>query len=436
MTEILQILLFVFIFTTLLVVPLNVFIKNPGSSKVNFLERSTFNLILNLNFLLLLSLLTLSLETIQSYVVIFYILILVYTYKNHFKLIDKFLFSLIPLFLVFFVFSIEISSTLYLGWDAKFFYYIKSLFFYENKTILNLNQFSDNFWHPHYGSYLWGFFRSLSFIDLEFFGRLFYVFLFCYTFFYISSVNKNELINYLIFFLILLIFYEYKFFSGLQEILIFSLLALISKNFYSLSKKYNFSDLLAVTFCANLLIWIKSEGVVYFLVIYLLILIQNKISLKRKLYFGAMFISLYIFKICIYEFYDMNINGQKTFYNFDYILSLSLEIMIEKLKFITIWLIYYILNNVFFVLFLIVLLYEKFYLKAYSKIKDYDLTILIYLICIIIFLFSAYTFRDMEIVYSIRTTMDRLVMTSSGFFVFPCIIKLVKILKVDNKKFL
>ena len=105
MTEILQILLFVFIFTTLLVVPLNVFIKNPGSSKVNFLERSTFNLILNLNFLLLLSLLTLSLETIQSYVVIFYILILVYTYKNHFKLIDKFLFSLIPLFLVFLYFQ-------------------------------------------------------------------------------------------------------------------------------------------------------------------------------------------------------------------------------------------------------------------------------------------------------------------------------------------
>ena len=120
MTEILQILLFFFIFTTLLVVPLNVFIKNPGSSKVNFLERSTFNLILNLNFLLLLSLLTLSLETIQSYVVIFYILILVYTYKNHFKLIDKFLFSLIPLFLVFFVFSIEISSTLYLGGMQSF----------------------------------------------------------------------------------------------------------------------------------------------------------------------------------------------------------------------------------------------------------------------------------------------------------------------------
>ena len=436
MTEILQILLFIFIFTTLLVVPFNVFIKTPVSNKENFLEKSTFNLIINLNFLLFLSLLTFSLETVQPFIVIFYILILIYTYRDHFKLIDKFLFSLIPLFLVFFVFSIDISSTLYLGWDAKFFYYIKSLFFYENKSILNLNQFSDNYWHPHYGSYLWGFFRSLSFIDLEFFGRLFYVFLFCYTFFYISSVNKNELINYLIFFLILVIFYEYKFFSGLQEILIFSLLAIISKSFYSLSKKYNFSDLVVVTLCANLLIWIKSEGIVYFSVICLLILIQNKISIKRKLHFVVIFISLYIFKFCIYEFYEMNINGQKIFYNLDYILSLGFEIIIEKSKFITIWLIYYILNNVFFALFLIVLLYEKFYLKSYSRIKDYDLTILSYLICIILFIFSAYIFRDVEIVYAIRTTMDRLIMTSSGFFVFPCIIKLVKILKIDNKKFL
>ena len=119
-----------------------------------------------------------------------------------------------------------------------------------------------------------------------------------------------------------------------------------------------------------------------------------------------------------------------------YILSLGFEIIIEKSKFITIWLIYYILNNVFFALFLIVLLYEKFYLKSYSRIKDYDLTILSYLICIILFIFSAYIFRDVEIVYAIRTTMDRLIMTSSGFFVFPCIIKLVKILKIDNKKFL
>ena len=424
MTEILQILFFIFIFTTLLIVPFNIFTRSTLTNKINFLEKSTLNFVINLNFLLLLSVLTINLKTVQPVVIIFYILSMIFIYRNNFSLILKFLLSLIPLFLVFFIISTELSSSLSLGWDAKFFYYIKALFFYEQKTIFDLNQFSENIWHPHYGSYLWGFFWSLSFTDLEFFGRLFYVFIFCYTFFYISKINKNESINYLIFFLITAIFYEYKFFSGLQEILIFSLLVLISRNFYSLSKKYQLLDLILIALCANLLIWIKSEGIVYFLIVLSLILIQNKIPLKNKFYFTVLFVLLYLIKFSIYEIYELNINGQKTFYNLEYISALNLEIIIDKLKFIIIWFAYYVLNNVFFALFLIIILYEKFYLKLNFKLNEYDLILISYLICIAIFIFSAYTFRDMEIIYSIRTTMDRIIMSSSGFLVFPCILKL------------
>ena len=34
------------------------------------------------------------------------------------------------------------------------------------------------------------------------------------------------------------------------------------------------------------------------------------------------------------------------------------------------------------------------------------------------FIISAYMFREMEIVYSLRTTMDRIIFTSSGMYVF------------------
>ena len=40
---------------------------------------------------------------------------------------------------------------------------------------------------------------------------------------------------------------------------------------------------------------------------------------------------------------------------------------------------------------------------------------------ILVFIFVAYISRDMEIIQSIRTTMDRLIMTASGFFVYPSI---------------
>ena len=124
MTEILQILFFIFIFTTLLIVPFNIFTRSTLTNKINFLEKSTLNFVINLNFLLLLSVLTINLKTVQPVVIVFYILSMIFIYRNNFSLILKFLLSLIPLFLVFFIISTELSSSLSLGWDAKFFYYI------------------------------------------------------------------------------------------------------------------------------------------------------------------------------------------------------------------------------------------------------------------------------------------------------------------------
>ena len=50
------------------------------------------------------------------------------------------------------------------------------------------------------------------------------------------------------------------------------------------------------------------------------------------------------------------------------------------------------------------------------------------------FIFSAYILREQDIIYSIRTTMDRLVMTSSGFFLFMIYQNINKIIQ-KNKIF-
>ena len=41
-----------------------------------------------------------------------------------------------------------------------------------------------------------------------------------------------------------------------------------------------------------------------------------------------------------------------------------------------------------------------------------------YFIFNIIFIFSAYLLRDMDIEYSLKTTIERVIFTSSGFFAF------------------
>ena len=100
-------------------------------------------------------------------------------------------------------------------------------------------------------------------------------------------------------------------------------------------------------------------------------------------------------------------------YSINYFLDLNYHFIIYKLKFIIPYLAYYILNNVFFISGILILLILNFQKKdVYIKIINF------YFIFNIMFIISAYLFRDMEIEYSIRTTMERIIFTSSGFYVF------------------
>jgi len=421
MIEILQIPLFFIIFILTLFVPINLFQNRPFLKNLSIIEKSSLNFALNLNFLLFISFLNCSVKSIQPILLVIYLIFFFGNYYGNSTLLKKFLILLIPLFIVFFILSINISIELFLGWDAKFFYYIKSLFFFENKSIFDLNNFSQNFWHPHFGSYLWGFFWSISLTETEYFGRLFYLFLFCYSFFLVSQIGKNQKINISIFLILIIIFYEYKFFSGLQEILIFSLLVLISKFFYEFINKQDYIYTILIILFSNLFIWIKSEGIIYFLLPLLIVLFLGKNSLKPKMYIPISLLLLYIVKIIVYDISNLNINSQTTFYNLNYLKSLDVEIVIRKIGHITVWLIYYIITNIFYPLFLLFIIIDKLYIKKNDKNYKYFKLIYIYLFYIIIFIYSAYIFRDMEIVQSIRTTMDRLIMTASGFLVYPCI---------------
>ena len=56
---------------------------------------------------------------------------------------------------------------------------------------------------PTFWILLMGIFWSLSFLESEYFGRLFYLFLFCYSFFVISKISSNQSINNIIFLLLI-----------------------------------------------------------------------------------------------------------------------------------------------------------------------------------------------------------------------------------------
>jgi hypothetical protein len=213
----------------------------------------------------------------------------------------------------------------------------------------------------------------------------------------------------------MLLFYKYERFSGLQEILIFSFLVIASK-FYSkiLNINNKYFIIFSILLC-NLILWSKAEGIIYAIIMIMLLNLNNKIFFKEKIYINLSFLFMFFLKYLIYEISN-NVMLEKTGhpYSINYFLDLNYQFIIYKLKFIIPYLAYYILNNIFFISGILILLILNFQKKKDSYIKIINF----YFILNIMFIISAYLFRNMEIEFSIRTTMERIIFTSSGFYVF------------------
>ena len=146
MSEILSIILSFFIFFIFLCAPLNI-----NKSKI-FKFGSTYqigiaNLIINLNFLIIISLLPFKLISYLPFYFSALILISIFYFLNKKKILkfDKLILSYF--FVLFFLISLDIAVKLNLGWDAKWFWYIKSLFF-SNYNFSYLSQYEFNSFHP------------------------------------------------------------------------------------------------------------------------------------------------------------------------------------------------------------------------------------------------------------------------------------------------
>ena len=168
-----------------------------------------------------------------------------------------------------------------MGWTKILSY--KKYNFFQGGTFNDLKTFEYNYFHPHYGQYLWAFFAKIGFIENEIFGRVFYIALYCFSILFISS--KFRINNYLklsLFVLITLLSFDYNLFAGWQEIILFCLLTLSAVYLFNLSEnKKNLFDLFSLYLVSNILIWTKAEGFVYALII-LSLIIFTKISVQKN----------------------------------------------------------------------------------------------------------------------------------------------------------
>lgn len=428
MIEIIDIYLLLIIFLLFVSGPISIYGLNFGNLKIEGKLNLYFNLLINLNVLLYLSILPLKLS---EYIYIIYALLIFLLIKNYLlnlrKINLKSSFSyLLIFFVVFFILAIDISNKLNLSWDSKWFWFIKSLYFFQDNTYKQLSDYTYNDFHPHFGSYLWAFFRKISLNQYEYFGRLFYLFIYLGSLMLVSiSFFKKNIYNSIIFILLIILNYKYYYFSGLQEIILFSFLIIISKLVFEYINNRNILYLIFIALTLNLILWTKSEGIAFFFITLICINFIKKIDINHRIKFNLIMMFFLILKITIFKIFDIKLNNQP--YYLDYILSLNFDLIIFKILNISAYLFYYSLTNIIFIIFPLIILFK---LKKIFN-NEFDKFNFTFYILNILFIFSAYLFRDMEIIYSLKTTIDRIVFASSGFYLLY-IINYLKSLSFKN----
>lgn len=211
MIEFSQIFILFFVFFIISSVPLNIF----GNDKIFF---PLFNIIINFNILLLVSFFKLDLNFYAYVIIFFYVFLylIIYFKKDFLKNILKL--DLFYIFIFFIILSVEIGSNLDLSWDAKLFYFPKTILFFEGGHVKDLHQVHGYEWHPHLFSYIWAFYWKINFLKLEYFGRSIYVFLYLLTL--ITLLNYFKFKNHMKFLILIFLIYtnyQYKIYLALQK---------------------------------------------------------------------------------------------------------------------------------------------------------------------------------------------------------------------------
>ena len=436
MTEIIEILIQILFTLFIISFPITL-LKTDSKSKISafsFIDKLSINLIFLINILFFASILNIN----SKYVLYLYVISIIFLYFFNFR---KFNFKNIKLdyyFLVLLSFiiliSIDIAHELYFAWDVQSHWFLKALSFFQDQKLDNLKNFTFAD-YPHLGTYIWSFFWKFPLNDFEYLGRITYAFIYVLSIFSIMECLKAHVYEKIIFAILLIsLTYSYEIFSGSQDVLLFSLILITAKfAYYFFEKKLvpnRLQLILILLGAANIICWIKNEGIFYALFLLFCIFITNNLILKNKIALITGSLIIISLRIFIFNFYDTTLG---TFaYEFEKTLNFEFLLILEKIKIITFYLIIYFSQNPIYLLTIPILIYItfKYPLKNITKFVIY------FLILNFSFIYLTYLFMHSETELLARFSMKRVIFQTSGFYFLAIIILINNYAHLFNIKLL
>ena len=436
MTEIIEILIQILFTLFIISFPITL-LKTDSKSKISafsFIDKLSINLIFLINILFFASILNIN----SKYVLYLYVVSIIFLYFFNFR---KFNFKNIKLdyyFLVLLSFiiliSIDIAHELYFAWDVQSHWFLKALSFFQDQKLDNLKNFTFAD-YPHLGTYIWSFFWKFPLNDFEYLGRITYAFIYVLSIFSIMECLKAHVYEKIIFAILLIsLTYSYEIFSGSQDVLLFSLILITAKfAYYFFEKKLvpnRLQLILILLGAANIICWIKNEGIFYALFLLFCIFITNNLILKNKIALITGSLIIISLRIFIFNFYDTTLNT--SFFEFEKTLNFEFLLILEKIKIITFYLIIYFSQNPIYLLTIPVLIYItfKYPLKNITKFVIY------FLILNFSFIYLTYLFMHSETELLAQFSIKRVIFQTSGFYFLAIIILINNYAHLFNIKLL
>ena len=295
--------------------------------------------------------------------------------------------------------------------------------FYNGNTITNLSNLP-NAWYPYLGSLVWSFFWKTSFLENEYSGRLFYVFIYLSSLLLLINNLKLSVSYKVIFFIFFIIIsYDYNYhshwsmFSGFQEILIFSMVSFSMHFLYKLSNSKNTLENFYITYIlliCNLLVWTKHEGFIISSSLILTLLFFFDFKIKKKIGILMIFSIIIFIRLFIFEFYNLNPSDtQHVGFELD-----NLKDIIGKITLLSILIVFkslilnFLTNYLALVGFIIIFL--LLIAKKNLKQMNYAIFFLIFNVscfCVI------YLFSSLDLAWMLKHGMDRIIFQLSPVFI-------------------
>ena len=369
-------------------------------------------------------------------IIYLFLTILIFALLNLFffdwKIYKKQIVPLLIFFLFLLSYSLEISTYPYLDWDASVNWVFKTLNFKSNYGFENLKNNPGYVGYPHLGTYLWALFWKASFIDYEYTGRFVFIFIYLLSFFKlvdnlkISSISKAILLI-----VIITISFDSILLNGYQEPLMFSLCIIFLTLVEKINNKKNlYLYYMLLIFCANLILWIKNEGILILLLLNFFIFFKKQITNKIKIILFSIFLILIFIKKNIFLFYF----GQFLFgwqgYEFITISEFFSFEVLQRLPFLFYQIAITIVKYPIYLLFIVCILISLIKEKNFQKNLDF---ILFFLFNISMAMAIFYLTTDLSWKHHAKVGLDRILYQTSGVYLI-FILRFFENFIFNNKK--